>query len=183
MNVQLAHSPSQVRKLSEDGRTGAVVQPVTARPDRPWFRPDRPLLTRHQLPTCGDSVAVFASMESRARLRRANQLARAGSRQGPPRSGAGAPSRTPAASPATPAGTPRTALGTPPGNLTYEPPQEHPPDSGPRQRRFASLRDGLRPPLTRPSVGLLCSAIGSVAPPGRGAWGQSIDPRSDPTVG
>jgi hypothetical protein len=31
-----------------------------------------------------------------------------------------------------------------------DPSQEHPPASGPRQRRCASLHDDLRPPLTRP---------------------------------
>ena len=38
------------------------------------------------------------------------------------------------------------------------------PGSGPRQGRFASLRDGLRPPWTRPCAGLFSPlAIGSVA--------------------
>src|SRR6476659_3008522 len=59
----------------------------------------------------------------------------------------------PRPSPAPPAGTPGChVLITPePTDLrAADPTPEHPPDSGPRQRRYASLRDGLRPPLTRP---------------------------------
>jgi hypothetical protein len=77
-------------------------------------------------------------MRSRARLRRANQLAQAGSRQGPPRSGAGAPTRTPAAHQPHQPGTPEHAAHCHEATdlRAADPTQEHPPDSGPRQGRL-----------------------------------------------
>jgi len=90
-------------------------------------------------------------MRSRARLRRADRRAHAGSRQGPPRSGAGAPTRTPAAHRPHQPGTQGASAGQPsPGHW----PPSRRPDAGASARLrdasrapAASLRDDLRPPL------------------------------------
>jgi len=47
----------------------------------------------------------------------------------------------------------------------------------------ASLRDGLRPPLTRASDSLLCSAIGSAPPSVHHLWEPSWEPARAPTAG
>ena len=55
------------------------------------------------------------------------------------------------------------------------------PDSGARQGRFASLRDGLRPPWTRPLRRATCSAVGSPARSGQ-PGSDSCTPRVPPTL-
>jgi len=97
-------------------------------------------------------IAEQGSKRSRARLRRADRPAQARSRQGPPRSGASrlrAP--PPLAGHASRGHRGHAVITTEPTDLrAADPTLEHPPASGSRQRRFASLRDDLRPPLTRP---------------------------------
>jgi hypothetical protein len=65
--------------------------------------------------------------------------------------------------------------------VATNPTRHCPLDSGTRQGRFASLRDGLRPPWTRPLRRATCSAIGSPARSGhRGS--DSCTPRVPPTL-
>lgn len=105
-----------------------------------------------QCPAHPPPFAGFGSFGSRARLRRANRPAQAGSRRGPPRSDA---SRLRAPPPLTGHASRdlRSTLGNLTRHVTSEPPTRRL-SIRPTQDRvngaYASLRDGLRPPLTRP---------------------------------
>ncbi|GAA2722079.1 hypothetical protein CAE01nite_26790 [Cellulomonas aerilata] len=69
-----------------------------------------------------------------------------------------APHRTPTHRPST-TKAPRTGSEAP-HHRAADPPLSIRPTPGRIKGAHASLRDGLRPPLTRPSIGLLCSAMG-----------------------